>query len=136
VRFAVTPVAQSGATQGAEVKASGYIGPIAPFTCGTSSLTINHTMSKGVAPVNKTTTYGTVTNIPGGPDKCWITDNLGSDHQATAVYDATEASAGWYWQFNRKQGYKNDGTLTPSWTTTSISENSDWLPANDPCTVD
>ncbi len=105
------------------------------FICGISTLVINHTTTGGVAPVNKTTTYGTVTNIPGEITKCWITSNLGSDHQATAVNDATEPSAGWYWQFNRKQGYKNDGTLTPAWPGV-ITENSDWIPANDPCTLE
>ena len=107
-----------------------------PFTCG-SSITINH-VAGDVAPVNKTTTYGTVTNIPGEPTKCWITQNLGADHQATSVDDATEASAGWYWQFNKKQGYKHDGTTrTPNSTwISSIDENSDWLLANDPCTLE
>ncbi|MFZ4705716.1 MAG: hypothetical protein ACOYMF_06880 [Bacteroidales bacterium] len=106
------------------------------FICGTS-LTINH-VTGAVAPVNKTVTYGTVTNIPGEPTKCWITSNLGADHQATAVNDATEPSAGWYWQFNRKQGYKHTGTVrTPNtiWIT-SISENSEWATANDPCTIE
>ena len=106
------------------------------FSCG-SSITINH-VAGAVAPVNKTVTYGTVNNVTGEPAKCWITSNLGADHQATALLtDATEASAGWYWQFNRKQGYKHDGaTLTPSWTITSISENSDWLIENDPCKLE
>jgi hypothetical protein len=105
------------------------------FTCG-QSLIISHVAGL-VAPVNKTTTYGTVTNIPGEVSKCWITSNLGSDHQATAVTDATEASAGWYWQFNLKKGYKHDGsTLTPAWTITIINENSDWLSANDPCNLE
>ena len=88
-----------------------------------------------VAPVAKTVTYGTVANIPGDPAKCWITSNLGADHQATTVSDATEASAGWYWQFNRKQGFKHDGTTRIPNTTwiTSISESSNWILANDPC---
>jgi uncharacterized protein (TIGR02145 family) len=108
----------------------------AGFVCG-STITINHVTGE-VAPVNKTVTYGTVTNIPGEPTKCWITSNLGADHQATAVSDATEPSAGWYWQFNRKQGYKHTGTVrTPNtaWITT-ISENSDWISANDPCALE
>ncbi len=106
--------------------------PIA-WQCG-SSINVNH-VAGVVAPISKTVTYGTVTNIPGETTKCWITSNLGADHQATAVNDASEASAGWYWQFNRKQGYKNDGsTVTPVWTITSINETSDWLTANDPCT--
>ena len=108
-----------------------------PIVCGTTVLTINHATTGGVAPVNKTTTYGTITNIPGEPTKCWITSNLGSDHQATSVDDATEASAGWYWQFNRKQGYRHDGsTLTPGWTISSINESSDWITANDPCNIE
>jgi hypothetical protein len=105
------------------------------FTCG-QTIVVNH-VAGGVAPVNKTVNYGTVTNIPGETTKCWITKNLGATQQATTVSDATEASAGWYWQFNRKQGYKHEGTtLTPGWTITSISENSDWLTANDPCTIE
>ncbi len=104
--------------------------------CG-SSFSINHLASGGAAPVDKTVTYGTVTNIPGEPSKCWITSNLGADHQATAIDDATEASAGWYWQFNGMQGYEHDGSMvTPAWTITSINENSDWIAANDPCTIE
>jgi hypothetical protein len=113
---------------------AGTISP--PFVCG-STVTVNHATGV-VAPVSKTVAYGTVTNIPGEPTKCWITSNLGADHQATAVSDATEASAGWYWQFNHKQGYKHDGsTRTPgtSWIA-PISENSDWIAANDPCTLE
>jgi hypothetical protein len=105
--------------------------------CG-FSITINHLTSGGVAPVNKLVTYGTVTNIPGESLKCWFTSNLGSDHQATAVNDATETSAGWYWQFNRKQGYKHDGsTRTPNTTwVNSINELSEWTANNDPCTIE
>lgn len=91
-----------------------------------------------VAPVDKTTSYGTINFITGTTDKCWITSNLGADHQATAVDDATEPSAGWYWQFNRKQGYKHDGTSRVPNTTwiSNIYENSDWLAANDPCSIE
>ena len=104
------------------------------WICGVSTLSISHSISGGVAPVNKSTTYNTVTNVPGETTKCWITSNLGSDHEPSSPSDGTEPSSGWYWQFNRKQGYKNDGTiLTPSWTTTTINENSDWLTSNDPC---
>jgi hypothetical protein len=105
--------------------------------CGTS-IQITHSTAGGVAPVNKTVTYGIVTNIPGEPLKCWISSNLGADHQATAVNDNTEPSAGWYWQFNHKQGYKHTGTArTPnsSWIT-SISENLDWEATKDPCTLE
>jgi hypothetical protein len=107
---------------------------IACWVC-TNTLTVNHVASGGVAPVDKTVTYGTVTNIPGEATKCWISRNLGANQQATASGDATELSAGWYWQFNNKQGYKHDGTVrTPNsaWIV-SFSENSDWVTANDPC---
>lgn len=108
---------------------------LAPPTCG-SSIIVNH-VAGTVAPVTKTVTYGIVTNIPGEPYKCWITSNLGASHQATAVNDATEPSAGWYWQFNLPQGYKHDGaTRTPNsaWINL-INEYSDWLALNDPCTL-
>jgi hypothetical protein len=107
-----------------------------PVTCGTS-ITVNH-IAGAVAPVTKTVTYGIVKNIPGETAKCWITSNLGADHQATAVNDATEASAGWYWQFNRKQGYKHDGsTRTPNTTWIDlIDENLDWQTTNDPCAIE
>jgi hypothetical protein len=119
----------------------GYSAPVsltqttlACSTCGTS-VTINH-VAGNVAPVNKTVTYGTVTSIPGEPTKCWITSNLGADHQATSKDDATEASAGWYWQFNYIQGYKHDGTIrTPNTTwINTLDEYSDWISSNDPCT--
>ncbi|MCX6278303.1 MAG: DUF1566 domain-containing protein [Bacteroidetes bacterium] len=104
-------------------------------SCG--SLTINHVVSGGVAPVDKTVTYSTVTNVAGEPSKCWITKNLGADYQAYYNTDCWESVSGWYWQFNRKKGYNHDGTtVTPSWTITSISENSDWIAANDPCKIE
>jgi hypothetical protein len=106
-----------------------------PYVCGTA-LNVNHVTSGGVAPVNKTTTYETVTNIPGETSKCWITKNLGATQQATAVSDDTEASAGWYWQFNRKQGYKFDEATIPSWTITIIAELLDWQISNDPCSLE
>jgi hypothetical protein len=106
------------------------------FTCG-SVISINH-VAGVVAPVNKAVNYGTITNIPGETAKCWITQNLGADHQATSFDDATEASAGWYWQFNRKQGFKHDGTTrTPNTTWIyAINETSDWLTSNDPCSIE
>jgi hypothetical protein len=109
---------------------------LAEYSCG-SSILINH-IAGNVAPVTKTVNYGVVAGIPGEPAKCWITSNLGADHQAEAVTDGTEASAGWYWQFNLRQGFKHDGSArTPNieWIG-SISENSDWIPANDPCTLE
>ncbi len=116
---------------------SAYGNPMSFTTdyCGLN-LSITHTAGS-VAPVSKTVNYSTVETNLTGSNKCWITQNLGANHQATAATDNTEASAGWYWQFNRKQGYKHDGTTrTPNATwITSINENGDWLPANDPCSL-
>ena len=104
-----------------------------------SNFTLAHTTTDGVAPVNKTITYGVVATAIGGTGtKYWITQNLGATNQATSAIDSTEPSAGWYWQFNRKQGFKHDGTTrTPSSTwITPIEENiSVWDPAKDPCTL-
>lgn len=105
------------------------------WSCGLV-LTIDHTDSN-IAPVSKTVNYGTIETNLTGSSKCWITQNLGADHQATSATDMSEASAGWYWQFNLKRGYKHDGTTRIPNTTwiSNISESSDWLPANDPCTL-
>ncbi len=97
------------------------------------SLAINHTIGS-VAPETKSVTYGVVLSNLTGADKCWITRNLGASTQATSATDATDASAGWYWQFNRKQGYMVGPT--PAWTITSIDETSDWVAAQDPCTIE
>jgi hypothetical protein len=117
----------------------GYSSPVtltqSTDICCSNSFIINH-VAGNVAPDTKTVTYGTVDGIPGEPYICWITSNLGSDHQATAVDDATEASAGWYWQFNREQGYKHDGTtLTPSSWSYGLDELYDWQTFNDPCRI-
>jgi hypothetical protein len=107
------------------------------WICGLSTITVSHDVVNGVAPVNKTVTYGTVTNIAGESSKCWLTRNLGADQVAATVHDATEAAAGWYWQFNRKQGYKHDGiTSTPAWVGSTIVENTDWTIENDPCRIE
>ena len=115
----------------------GYSLPVTLIQTTLGSITINH-IAGAVAPVNKTVTYGVVTNIPGVTNLFWITSDLGADHQATAVDDDSEASAGWYWQFNRKQGYKHDGiTRTPNtkWIS-NIDEYSDWVAPNDPCAIE
>ena len=103
-------------------------------SCG-DPLQIAHTVGD-VAPVSKIVIYGTVASSLTGSSKCWITQNLGADSQAPSVTDTNEDHSGWYWQFNKKQGFKHDGTTrTPSTTwTTQISEDSNWTSGNDPCT--
>lgn len=105
------------------------------FVCGTT-LTVTHTAGS-VAPVTKTVKYGTVSSNLTGATKCWITQNLGADHPATSYDDTSRASAGWYWQFNRKQGYTFNGTTripSAAWDTTH-NTTGDWDGANDPCTL-
>lgn len=111
--------------------------PLQPFACGLT-ISINHLVSGGVAPLNKTVAYGTVNGIPGEPARCWITRNLGAAQQATVVSDATEASAGWYFQFNRKQGYQFAISRTPStaWNSTNDNLSATWEEAKDPCTIE
>ena len=91
-----------------------------------------------ISPLTQTTTYGVVESTLSGATACWITQNLGATAQASSATDASVAARGWFWQFNRKQGYAHDGTTrTPSvvnWIT-AIDENSDWLAENDPCTL-
>ena len=106
---------------------------ITTISCCGGILAITHTIGT-VAPESKSVNYGTVTTSLSGASKCWITQNLGSTNQAISADDATDAAAGWYWQFNRKQGYKVGPT--PAWTIPSINETSDWLAANDPCNIE
>jgi hypothetical protein len=104
------------------------------WACG-YPLTVTHIMG-AFAPENKTVTYATISTAVSGATKCWIRQNLGASQIASSSFDVTDASAGWYWQFNRSQGYKNVGAspvpLYP--TSNDINENSNWLPSRDPCT--
>uniref|UniRef100_UPI002930AC5F hypothetical protein n=1 Tax=Pedobacter gandavensis TaxID=2679963 RepID=UPI002930AC5F len=101
--------------------------------------TVTHVAGVNGAPVSKTVTYNTVNTSISGAARCWITQNLGADHQAASMTDYTEPSTGWFWQFNRKQGFKQDGPVrTPGndvapWNNTAFTENYNWLPENDPC---
>lgn len=103
------------------------------WTCG-QPLMVTHTAGN-VAPETKTVAYGTAASTLSGEEKCWITQNLGASQQAGASDDDSEAAAGWYWQFNKKQGYKHDGVNRipgDTWDP-SISNNSDWSTGQDPC---
>ena len=138
IRFAVTPVALTGDLTGEMVMAENFTGPITTpggsFVCG-DNITVEYTEGDGIAPVTKTVVYSTVLSSLSGSDQCWITQNLGADHQATSANDDTEASAGWYFQFNLKNGFKidDDGTRTPNTPWESVTGSTDWLAENDPC---
>jgi len=105
------------------------------------SFTVIHTAGLNGAPITKTIKYGSVGTNISGSIACWITQNLGAEHSATSVTDDTEASAGWYWQFNHSQGYMFDGTTYipsngwTSWTTGFSEYNTGWSAANDPCVL-
>lgn len=112
----------------------------ASFKICPAEFDIIHTAGVNGAPVNKTVRYHSVSSNISGKSACWLTQNLGADHQAESVSDNSEAAAGWYWQFNQPQGYKNDGSgYVPhdEWTswTSSISQSSNWSLTNDPCNL-
>jgi hypothetical protein len=100
-----------------------------------ATMTVTHNAGD-LAPVTKIVTYKLVQTDLSRESKCWITQNIGADRQAVTEDDFSEASAGWYWQFNRKQGYRHDGILrTPnsSWITTIPPDSGYWHRLNDPC---
>ncbi|MGY0039027.1 hypothetical protein [Pedobacter sp. NJ-S-72] len=99
------------------------------------TFTISHVAGLNGAPETKTVTYHSVNSSLSGTAKCWITQDLGADNEAVSANDATNGAAGWYWQFNKIQAFKSiGGVRTPAtnWIS-SISEDSNWSRANDPC---
>ena len=52
-----------------------------------------HTAGVNGAPVNKTVTYSSVKGGKTGELRCWLTQNLGSDRQATSLTDNSEAAS-------------------------------------------
>lgn len=101
---------------------------------------VSHSYVQGVTPANaeiyNERTYPTVKATWDGPGggKVWLAVNLGATRPPNSSVDESPTAAGWYFQFNRKQGYYHNGeVLVPTWRTTSIDENTDWLPERDPC---
>jgi len=94
-----------------------------------TNLIVNHITSRGVAPVAKTVTYNLAYSSITGTSKCWLLQNLGATNPPTTATDNTEASAGWYWQFASKVGYRY---TYPNRTLTNV----DWSPTEDPCTIE
>jgi hypothetical protein len=129
--FEITPVSL-GSLVGDPVKSAYIKHKVVFVNCG-DNFDMNHRTIDNVAPVDKDVIYGTKEYN----GLCWLTQNLGAADQPTSADDVTEASAGWYWQFNRKQGYKHDGTTrTPNsiWIS-SDSDITNWNSANDPCSL-
>ncbi len=115
-----------------------YVTELIPFTCGSP---VSHGYLFGVTPDTSQAfaarTYSTVQanwTGPGG-DKCWLKMNLGAVSEPTSATDISLDARGWFFQFNRRQAFWNDGTTripnTP-WIN-PINENSNWDPFNDPC---
>jgi uncharacterized protein (TIGR02145 family) len=103
------------------------------FNCG-SSLTITHTAGS-VAPVTETVTYHTVLASLTGTSECWLTQNLGATQQASSATDNSDASAGWYWEWDTQQGYDYNTTLTPSTWQSVNGPDGSWIITNDPCSL-
>lgn len=103
---------------------------------------VSHGFVEGVTPSNSSQfnqrTYPTVrAEWPGpGGDKLWLAVNIGATTAPETSVDSNPDHAGWYFQFNRKQGfYHNDAQLIPQWRFSSINENSFWQLSNDPCRI-
>ena len=102
-----------------------------------SNIIVNHITSRGVAPVAKTVTYNLAYSSITGTNKCWLMQNLGSTNAPTSATDATEGSAGWYWQFGSKIGYRYTTSRTPSSAYPNRTlTNVDWSASQDPCTIE
>jgi len=112
-----------------------YSSTVTQFKVCLPQFTVQHVAGLNGAPVDKMVTYNSVSATYSGAARCWITQNLGADHQAGSVTDGTEPSAGWYWQFNRTQGYQFTTARTPSTWVSTINETSNWMPVNDPCNL-
>ncbi|MBP1641270.1 MAG: hypothetical protein H6Q17_2853, partial [Bacteroidetes bacterium] len=117
-------------------KGTSYSPTVTSFKICPTTFSITHTAGTSGAPESKTVTYHSISSNISGTAKCWLTQNLGADQQATSASDDTQASAGWYWQFNRSQGYIYGTSRIPAtaWNT-AYSGTSSWLPSNDPCTL-
>ena len=106
------------------------------FTTACEDITITHEAGT-VAPESITVTYRTVKSSLSGEPKCWIVQNLGAVSPAQSATDDSEETAGWYWQFNRKQGYMHDSgmRLPESEWLGDIEQDRNWLSTEDPCAI-
>ena len=75
------------------------------------SFDVLHIEGANGAPETKKITYHSVSTEISGEARCWLTQNLGAERQALSIDDTTAASAGWYWQFNYRQGFKHNGQI-------------------------
>lgn len=106
------------------------------FMTACEDIVVVHTRGN-IAPESKTVTYRTIKSSLTGERKCWIIQNLGAEHPAVSGTDDSPESAGWYWQFNRKQGFSDSTGLVLPQTQWNefIEENAGWLADQDPCAL-
>lgn len=104
--------------------------------------TITHGFVQGVTPANASIfserSYPIVkADWPGpGGNKFWLAVNLGATTRPETSVDPSASSAGWYFQFNRKQAFHHNGNVpTPQWRIQNIEEDTAWSINNDPCRV-
>jgi hypothetical protein len=121
-------------------KGTSYSPTVTSFKMCPQSFAVAHTAGVNGAAVSKTVTYNSISSSISGSPACWLTQNLGADQPATASNDVSDAALGWYFQFNRKQGYIPNGTSSylpknPGDSWPDVSESTDWTAANDPCSI-
>lgn len=104
-----------------------------------STISANHRSINGVSPIDINITYKIYWSNASGKTKGWITQNLGASREAVSANEKSISSSGWYFQFNRKQGYQSDEFIrTPDsspWVNL-IQEDNNWLINNDPCKLE
>ena len=103
---------------------------------------VSHGFVSGVTPAStqlfNERSYPVVqANWPGpGGDKVWLAVNLGATTPPNTSIDTRPSSAGWYFQFNRKQAFHHNGQqLSPPWKASNINEDKNWDLENDPCRI-
>ena len=121
-----------------QVKVNELVAQLDGLLSSINTITVSHLISNGVAPINVKVTYGIYVSNASGTPKKWITQNLGALREASSANEKSASSSGWYFQFNRKQGFISDESLrTPNsiWIN-NIQEDSDWELSNDPCKLE
>jgi Fibrobacter succinogenes major domain (Fib_succ_major). len=115
-------------------KGIAYSPTVTSFKICPSEFEIYHKEGLNGSPVTKRIVYHSINSSITGSPVCWLTQNLGADSIPASASDKSDVSAGWYFQFNRQQGYQyTNDSRTPATTWQGINESSQWTAANDPC---
>lgn len=118
------------------------VGSCSYFLSSIEPDTVTHGYVQGVTPTNATIfserSYPIIKADWSGPggNKFWLGVNLGATTRPETSVDDSPSSAGWYFQFNRKQAFHHNGEiLTPQWRLQEIDEEASWGLNNDPCRI-